>query len=90
MCGLLLDGFNRKEAQRDAVVVQELPDSKRPLYEKLWGKPYKSYADYNIEHTRCVEELCSAFTSVATFAYGGLSHCTLVLGLLCLKNGAVW
>ena len=72
------------------MVVQELPARKRPAYERLRGKPCKTHAEHNNIHTKSVEDLSRAFTDVSTFSYGGLSHCTLLLGLLRIKHGAVW
>ena len=90
LCGILKDRFLKEEAQHEAVVVQELPAEKKAEYELLRGKPYKTHADHNIRNTTSVEALRPAFTSLSTYSYGALSHCTLSLGLMSLKHGAVW
>ena len=90
LCGILKDRFLKIEAQHEAVVVQELPAMKKAEYERLHGKPYKTHADHNTQNTDSVEALRLAYTSLSTYNYGALSHCTLTLGLMCLKHGAVW
>ena len=90
LCSVLKDKFLINEAQREAVVVQELPVHEREAYKRLWGKTYTTHMEHNKEHTQNVEVLARAFSSTSTFSYGGLSHCTLCLGLLCMKFGAVW
>ncbi len=90
LCGILKDRFLLNEAQHEAVVVQELPAGKKADYERLHGRPCTARADHNLQKTKSVEALRSAYTSLSTFNYGALSHCTLTLGLLNLKHGAVW
>eukprot|EP00959_Pyramimonas_sp_CCMP1952_P330882 6928924-Pyramimonas_sp.AAC.1 len=83
------DRFLKEEAQREAVVVQELPAERHAEYERLRGKPYKTHADHDTLNTESVEALRLAFTKLSTYSYGALSHCTLILGLN-LQRGAVW
>ena len=90
MCGILKDRFLKEEAQHEAVVVQELPAERQAEYERHRGKPYKTHADHNTRNTESVEALRPAFTKLSTHSYGALSHCTLSLGLMSLKHGAVW
>ena len=74
LCSILKDKFLSKEAQHEAVVVQELPVHKREAYQRMWGKPYKTHMEHNREHTKSVEALARAFSNTSTFSYGGLSH----------------
>ncbi len=90
LCSILQDRFLKEEASHEAVVVQALPPSKHADYQRAWGKPYKTHADHNVENTGSVDALRLAFTNLATYSYGALSHCTLLLGLMCIKHGAAW
>ena len=90
MCSILISGFSAKEANHEGVVVQELPPEQHEAYFKKWGIYYKTFREYNIAKVRSVSALRPAFTETITCQFGTLSHSTLVVGLLCLLNGAVW
>ena len=90
MCDLLLKGFSVAEANHEGVVVQELPQDQWQAYERKFSKPYQSFREFNTTNTASVKALEMAFSSHNGFQHGTLSHSHLVLGLLCLKNGACW
>ncbi len=90
LCSILLSGFNTKEANHEGVVVQELPPEQHEAFRQKWGICYKTFREYNIAKVGSVSALRPAFTETITCQFGTLSHSTLVVGLLCLWNGAVW
>ena len=90
MCGILKDRFLKDDAQHEAVVVQALPGTRQAEHERAVGKPQKTHAEHNVQNTQSVEALRLAFKNVSTYSYGALSHCTLCLGLMCIKHGAAW
>ena len=51
---------------------------------------YITFRQHNLNKTKDAPDLRCAFSNVSSCQYGTLSHSTLSLGLLCLKNGAVW
>ena len=90
MCGILADRFNAAEAHHEGVAVQELPVEQYAAFKRKFGKEYVSYRARNKDQTQSVASLKQAFSEISTFSYGALSHCTLALGLMCIKHGAVW
>ena len=88
--GIMEDRFLAKEAQHEAVVVQELLANKMHDYEVLRGKPYKTHCLHNKKHTESAQALRDAFADLSTFSYGSSSRCTLSLGLMSIKHGAAW
>ena len=90
MCEILLKGFSLAEANHEGVCIQELPCNQWEHYQRLHKVPHKTYISYNVEKTASVAALKCAFGDQSTCIYGTVSHSTLLVGLLCLKNGAVW
>ena len=70
--------------------MQELPGDRHQAHKDLRGVPYTTHRDHNTVKTRPVKAFKEVYTDLSTYAYGSLSHCTLCLGLLSMKHGAVW
>ena len=90
MCRILLSGFSKHEADHEGVCVQDLPPEQHAAFQQKWNRPYTTLRAYNVSKVQTVEPLRPAFNDASPVSFGTLSHSTLSLGLLCLRNGARW
>ena len=90
ICHILINGFSSTEANHEGVVVEELPAEHHEAFHQKWGVPYQTFKDYNCSKGGSVSALRPAFSETRQIMFGTLAHSTLVVGLLCLMNGAVW
>ena len=89
---LLNKGCSEEEANHEGVCVQEVPAEHRAHDPSYTIVPYETYAQYNARSCGQQGPLKTCFPEDALLdiLYGTLSHCHLLLVLLCLSTGATW